>query len=186
MRKLGLLILLVLPFCIMSCYDKNEVEYTAAGDLGGQWIVVDSVTGTEFVLTTANVTSNEVGKLYITDFNAGKAGFWAFQIKVDANNAAMTFSKDSTINMVLQDEVADKKDYNGDKKNTMIVPYDIKINVKKGRIVKNAVLVPSGIKADKIYLEIEFEDDSPAYTKYKLQGYRKTGFHEDDGFVLSW
>jgi|GEM_PF-1137306 len=184
MRKIGLFILMLLPAIFTSCYDKNEVEYTGAGDLCGQWIVIDSITHTEFVLTTSNTSANDNDKLYISDFSLGKPGFWAIQAIVSANKNEMTFGQDSVINMVLQDEVVDKVDHNGDGKKNMVVPYDIKLNIRKGKITKNAVSMPSGVKTDKIYLEFQFEDDS--YTTYKVQGYRKTGFHEDDSFVLSW
>jgi hypothetical protein len=186
MKRIILYTMLILPFLVSSCYDKNEVEYTGAKDLCGQWIVTDSITGTEFVITTSNTSSNSSDSLYITDVSAGVAGFWDFQVKVNANVSSMTFSQDSIINMVLMNEVVDKKDYNGDKKINAIVPYDIKMNIKIGKIVKDAVTMPSGVKSDKISFVVEFEDDAPAYTSYPIHGYRKTGFHEDDGFVLEW
>lgn len=186
MKKIILYTMLIIPFLVSSCYDQNEVEYTEAKDLCGQWIVTDSVYGTEFVLTTSNTASNSPDSLYITDVSAGVAGFWNFQAKVNANVSALTFSQDSIINMVLMNEVVAKKDYNGDGKINAIVPYNIKMNVKIGKIEKNAVTMPSGVKADKITLVLEFEDDAPAYTSYPIHGYRKTGFHEDDSFVLGW
>lgn len=178
--------MLILPFLVSSCYDKNEVEYTAAKNLCGQWVVSDSITGTEFTLTTSNTSSNSPDSLYITDKYSGTAGFWDFQVKVQAKVSSMSFSQDSAINMVLMDEVVAKKDYNGDGLKNAIVPYNIKVNVKLGKIEKNAVTMPSGVKADKITLIVEFEDDAPAYTSYPIHGYRKTGFHEDDHFVLEW
>ena len=178
--------MLLLPFFLSSCYDKNEVELTAAKDLSGQWVVIDSVSGTEFVLTTSNTSSNSPDSLYITDLSGGVAGFWSFQLKIKANVDALTFAEDSVVNMVLQDEVLAKKDYNGDGLKNAIVPYNIKVNIKSGKVEKNAITMPSGVKADKITLQIEFEDDDPAYSTYKIHGYRKTGFHEDDGFVLAW
>jgi len=186
MKKIFLYTMLILPFLVSSCYDKNEVEYTAAKDLCGQWVVSDSIHGTEFTLTTSNTSSNSPDILYITDKYSGAAGFWDFQVKVKANVSSMSFSQDSTINMVLMDEVIAKKDYNGDGLKNAIVPYDIKVNVKYGKIEKNAVTMPSGVKADKITLVLQFEDDDPAFTSYPIHGYRKTGFHEDDHYVLEW
>lgn len=186
MKKLIFIVIIVLPLFVVSCYDKNEIEYTAAKDLCGQWIVSDSLTGTEFILTTSNVSSNSPDSLYITDVYSAKAGFWDFQVKVKANVSNLSFAQDSTVNMVLMNEVVDKKDYNGDGKQNSIVPYDIKVNVKKGKIVKGAVTTPSGVKADMIYLVLQFEDDTPQYASYSIHGYRKTGFHEDDNFVLEW
>jgi hypothetical protein len=186
MKKIILYTMLLMPFLLSSCYDKNEVEYTGAKDLCGQWIVSDSITGTEFILTTSNVASNSPDSIYITDVSGGKPGFWFFQVKAKASVTAMTFAQDAAVNLVTQDEVVDKKDYNGDGLKNAIVPYDIKINVKLGKIEKSVVSMPSGVKADKITLILQFEDDSPAYSSYKIHGYRKTGFHEDDNFVLEW
>ncbi len=186
MKKIILYIMFAVPFIFSSCYDKNEVEMTGAGDLCGQWVVVDNVAGTEFTLTTSNVSSNSPDSLYVTDVYSGTAGFWNFQVKVKIDKNAMTFSQNNAVSMVLQDEVLDKADHNGDGLRNAVVPYNIKVNVIGGKIERNAVSMPSGVKSDKITLELQFEDDSPAYTSYKIHGYRKTGFHEDDNFVLAW
>lgn len=186
MKKIIFLILITIPVFVSSCYDKNEVEYTAAKDLCGQWVVTDSVTGTEFTLTTSNVSSNSSDSLFITDNLAGVAGFWDFKIKVKANVGGLSFSQTEAKNLVLMDEVLLKKDKNGDGLINSIVPYDIKINIVSGKVEKNVVTMPSGVKADKITLILQFEDDVPAYSSYPVHGYRKTGFHEDDHFVLAW
>lgn len=65
-----------------------------------------------------------------------------------------------------------------------IEDYDIKVLVRNGRIIEDAVTTASGVVADSIYFEVWFEDlegaTGIADDKLFVSGYRRTGFLEDE------
>ena len=62
--------------------------------------------------------------------------------------------------------------------------YDIKVLVRNGRIIQDAVTTAAGVVTDSIYFEIWFEDLDGATGIVSdtlfVSGYRRTGFLEDE------
>lgn len=104
---------------------------------------------------TYNTSSNS-DTIFIED--AGN--FWDYKVKVPVNATDLTFgSTDTVIDM----------------------QYGVKVVLRNGIIVKDAVTVPSALVVDSIYYEVWIEDLDAIYgTGYMyVGGIRKTGFDED-------
>jgi hypothetical protein len=157
------LLMLSLVMMNTSCKDDVEAGGTAMEKMAGEWVCYSPDFDYDFICRTSNTSSNEVGKLLITD--AG--GFWDYAVIANADLSSKTFSIVEAINKV--------------------VDYDIKISIIDGKITEKAVTLPSGNKADKIEYGIWFEDiadaGAPADYVVTIVGYRYSGFLEDEGYV---
>lgn len=177
------LIYLLFTFVLLfsACDKDDDIEYTSAGIMGGEWCVTIDGSEDVFTMRTSNTASDKAGELLLRD----DADFWDFIVTVSNDLNTLTFSTvDAGVkNQVLKDEVADKKDYNEDGDKNDLVPYDILVKVKGGLITQKSVKLPSGVMADKIEFTVAFEDDDNAFTEHKIIGYRITGFEEDEGFA---
>jgi hypothetical protein len=54
------------------------------------------------------------------------------------------------------------------------------VKIKNGKVLHGAARTPSGMPADSIVFYVGFGDDSPAFSMYKVAGYRRTGFTADE------
>ncbi len=102
--------------------------------------------------------------MWLTDIVAGTPRFWDYQVRVPVHVQTMTFGSDQ----LLPNE-----------------SYDIGVKIMNGKVIEDAVTLPSGYVADSIYFEVWFEDleegSGGAITdKLLVGGYRKTGFAEDE------
>lgn len=169
-----LLALLVITSVFFSCQKEEDPGGVALGDMCGEWIyTVDSVAHGK--LFTSNNAANDPNVMVISD----QLGWKWFNIEVNANTTAKSFSVDTAINQEYENEARDAT-----KPRTL--PYDIKIVVSDGKITKGAVELPSGLKADKIEFKIGFEKDTDGpYTVHQVIGYRRSGFLEDESFVYA-
>lgn len=66
---------------------------------------------------------------------------------------------------------------NGAKDNTS---YECTVTIDGGKVLEGAATTPSGAKADSIVFYVSFSDDEDPGTKYKVSGYRYTGFSADN------
>ena len=165
------MILFVAATLFQSC-KKDEIGGTATQQTAGEWFVTaDAIKadGTlveedffgigHFLLTTYNTSENSATKMWLED----SGNFWDFKGIVNVDVNALTFSGD---------KVASNS---GD---------EITFDVTNGKILKSAATTPSGMPADSIVLEIKFSDDTyPAkygFDKYRISGYRYTGFVNDE------
>ena len=57
--------------------------------------------------------------------------------------------------------------------------YDCGVRITEGKIMEGAATTPSGMPADSIVYMIQFDDDPNGLT-YKVSGFRRTGFPNDD------
>lgn len=159
-------LLFVIAFAIsfQSC-EKYVPGGTAVQDMAGDWWVTyeaesspgvwEDVNGGHFTLTTYNTAANKSTEMWVND--NGK--FWNFKSVVKVDYAAKTFLTTDSVST------------NG-------TPGE-KALFTNGKILKNAAKNPTGLVADSIVFFVEFNDDSDSIV-YKVAGFRKTGFSEDD------
>lgn len=181
MKKLFGLFALVLLFA--SC-EKDEIGGTATEDMAGQWYVhVDAVDENgdlvysddelyglgNFLLLTYNTSDNSKDQLFVDDLD----NFWSFKVKTYCNLSTKSFGE------------------NGFAEN---LSYESGVNLTEGSIMFDAATTPSGMPSDSIMFYVEFDDDytqigedeyeyTPdlyGFAKYRISGYRYTGFALDD------
>ncbi len=181
--KKNILIISALAFlfaiAFTSCNDDVVAGGTAVEKISGEWVTYSPDFDMSFHLKTSSTSDNESDKIIVTDITTAgtSAGFWGFTVKSDCDLSALTFSCTNVTNQYWTE------------KNGVYTPYDIKISIRNGKITEKAIELPSGVKADKIELEIWFEDiadaGAPADYYCTLVGYRYSGFLEDEDFVYT-
>lgn len=171
MKKLIYIWMVCMGVLFTSC-EKDEIGGTATEALAGEWqLTVDAVDESgNVVLTdpfgigvilgiTYNTVDNVADKMYVSDLG----NFWDYTVVVNADCDALTFSTD------------------GDAQNEA---YNCKVNIEGGKMLPGAATTPSGMPADSLVYYVSFSDDDyPAamgYAKYKVSGYRRTGFVSDE------
>lgn len=154
-----------------SC-EKDEIGGTATEALAGEWqLTVDAVDDAGNVVLvdpfgigvilgiTYNTVDNVADKMYVSDLG----NFWDYTVVVNADCNNLTFSS------------------NGEVQNEA---YDCKVNIEGGKMLPGAATTPSSMPADSLVYYVSFSDDEyPAtygYSKYKVSGYRRTGFAADE------
>lgn len=152
--------LFALVFAMSACetYGDPEVKYSSTYPVSGEWYIEyyvgDAHVG-DFALHTISNTAADDGKeIWIGD----EGNFWTYKVKCPVNMSNLTFA--------------------GTEITSIVEDYGIKISIANGKVMEKAATVPSGVKTDSIYFEINFEDD--AATTYIAKGYKKTGFLEDE------
>lgn len=167
MRKLIYILMMCVGGLFTSC-EKDEVGTTATEALAGEWYVtVDAVDnagntvatdpfglGYTFILTY-NTAANIPTEMYVSD----QGNFWDYTVRVNSDINNLTFSTDGDV----QNEA-----------------YDCMVNIEEGRMLPGAATTPSGTPADSIVFYVSFSDDENGFSKYKVSGYRYTGFVADE------
>lgn len=179
MKKLIYLLMMCAGVLFTSC-EKDEVGSTATEALAGDWYVtvdiVDDAGNTlaedpfglgNTFLFTYNTASNVPTEMYVSD----QGYFWGYTVRVHTDINSLTFSTNGEVtNEVLTDP---DDEVEGDE-------YYCSVNIEDGRILPQAATTPSGMPADSIVLYVSFSDDENPGTKYKVSGYRYTGFTADE------
>ncbi len=154
---------------LASCDDELDIYQSSTAELDGNWYVrYDHATygkdpfGAGYTpLYLYNTAADNGQEIWMDD--AGN--FWEYKVRISANPENLSFGSPSEVTSIVKD-------------------YEIKVIVENGKIIKNAVELPSGVMADSIYFEVWFEDleDATGITNDRMLvgGYRKTGFPEDD------
>ena len=154
--------LFVLGIFMFSCDRVGDGDVaddqggTSMQEMAGDWFVTTSVNGTEVLgytrITTYNTSANNGAEFWIDDND----NIWEFKVKSPANLGGLTFSGNN-----LQNE-----------------KYDITVNITNGKIVKGGATTTGGNKSDAIEFDAEFSDDPG--TIYRISGYKRTCFAEDE------
>ena len=164
-----------------SC-EKDEVGGTATEALAGEWYVTVSAVddngatvledddlfelGNIFVLTY-NTAANVATEMYVSDL--GYLEDFPFTVRTSCDVNSLTFSTNGSV----ANEATVKNVLIGNS-----------VTIEDGKILSGAATTPSGMPADSIVFYVSFSDDPyPAaygYAKYKVSGYRYTGFTADD------
>lgn len=172
MKKAIYLLMLGVGVMFASC-EKDEIGGTATEALAGEWqLTVDAVDDAGNVVLsdpfglgvilglTYNTVDNVANKMYVSDLG----NFWDYKAVVNCDCNALTFSTDGEV----QNEAYD----------------DCMVSIEDGKMLPGAATTPSGMPADSLVYYVSFsDDDNPAiygYTKYKVSGYRRTGFAADE------
>lgn len=166
MKKAIYLLMLCVGVMFASC-EKDEIGGTATEALAGEWqLTVDLVDDAGNVLMTDpygmgvilgityNTVDNVADKMYVSDLG----NFWDYKVVVNCDCNALTFST------------------NGDAQNEA---YDCMVNIENGKMLPSAATTPSGMPADSLVYYVSFSDDDPGM-RYKVSGYRRTGFAADE------
>lgn len=152
-----------------SCKEDLEIWNSSTTELDGDWYVrydhasygEDPFGAGYTPLFTYNTAANDGKEIWMSD----EANFWDYKVRIKANPAAGTFGSAEQVT-----SIADG--------------YNIKVIIENGKIIKNAVKLPSGVMADSIYFEVWFEDleasTDIANDRLLVGGYRKTGWSVDD------
>lgn len=165
--KKAIYVLMLCVGAVFSSCEKDEIGGTATEALAGEWqLTVDLVDDAGNVLMTDpygmgvilgityNTTDNVPDKMYVSDLG----NFWDYKVVVNCDCNALTFSSD------------------GDVQNES---YDCMVNIEGGKMLPGAATTPSGMPADSLVYYVSFSDDEPG-TRYKVSGYRRTGFAADE------
>ena len=166
MKKTIYLLMLCVGVMFASC-EKDEIGGTATEVLAGEWqLTVDLVDDAGNVLMTDpygmgvilgityNTVDNVPDKMYVSDLG----NFWDYKVVVNCDCNALTLST------------------NGDAQNES---YDCMVNIEDGKMLPSAATTPSGMPADSLVYYVSFSDDDPGM-RYKVSGYRRTGFAADE------
>jgi hypothetical protein len=169
MKNIKLFLTFLFIACVLlSCRKEEDPGGVAIGDMCGEWNVTIDGSGTAKIYTSNNV-DNAPNKIIITD----KLSYYWFTFEANVNTTTRTFAVDTAVN---------KEYYNAawNPSNARNLLYDIKIIIRDGKVTKEAITLPSGVKADMIEFSIGFEDDG--YTLHEIVGYRRSGYLEDEAF----
>lgn len=155
MKNLIYIALFALVFSACDLKDEYVVEKSKVVEAAGQWWIKYSTDGYEsaYIKTnTFNTAADDGKEFWITD----NGDWWDYKIKCPIDINALTFAGKDMPNEA----------------------YDIKVQLKNGKIIKNGGKSTSGVVVDSIYFELEFEDEPGVI--YKAAGVRRTGFLEDE------
>lgn len=161
---------IALLFVMVAC-ETEEIDpgAVANNELSGEWFVHydHSVFGADpfgvgysriLTSTTAGASASD---LIITD----EANFWDYRVKAKMDISSMSFGSSDTLV-------------------SFVDGYDIKVLIRNGRVIEDAITTAAGVQTDSIYFEIWFEDldGATGITSDTLfvSGYRRTGFTEDE------
>lgn len=162
------LLSLSLVLVMTGCFEEPENWYSSTTDYDGEWYVrYDHETygedpfGASYVTNlTFNTAADDGKEIWLED----SGDFWDYKVKVVVDQETLTFGSEE----VLVNQVDD---------------YAIGVKIMNGKIIKNAVTLPSTLVVDSIYYEVWFEDlegaTGIANDKLLVGGYRRTGFEED-------
>ncbi len=164
--KKNIIYIALLVFSIVtlsSCDDKEgysdiDIFETKTKNVSGDWFVQTFVDGEVVVdyekITTSNTASDSETEFLILDHG----NIWEFNVKSPVNVSALTFS--------------------GEALPSKIDDYEITVSISNGVIVKDGGTSTTGRTTDSISFDAEFSDDPG--TIYHIEGYKKTGFLEDE------
>jgi hypothetical protein len=139
-------------------YEDFKFDVSPVVDMSGDWYVQTFVDGDIEVdyalITTSNTAEDDGSEIQIFD----QQNIWWFNAKTPVNVGALTFS--------------------GNDLASAVDGYEITVTITNGAILKKGTTSTSGRISDSISFDIEFSDDPG--TIYHIEGYKRTGFLEDE------
>jgi len=156
--------------CSEEGFEDLTLETSSVSEMSGDYYVQafvgDVMVADYFRITTSNTPTDNGTELQIYDhFN-----FWWMNFAVPVNTSALTFNGTDILSSVEDDDSSTTD---------VFETYDVNVTVTNGSIVKNGTVTSdTGNKADLIAFDIEFSDDPG--TIYHLEGYKRSGFLEDE------
>lgn len=160
MKKYIFLLFSVLVFTLTACDNDTEPGGTAVEKMAGDWVVsATDAAGTQsdyFMVYTYNTAANVSTEMFIE--LDGDAPF-IYKAKIAVEYDARTFS------MSAQTE-----------NTTSGTGAPASMRISNGSVEEGAATTPSGKPADRISFTVELPDG----TTYTVEGFRRTGFEEDN------
>lgn len=158
MKKYLVLLFTALAVSFTSCDNETEPGGTAVEKMAGDW----------WVTATVMQNGNEVG-------DSGVGHFQMYTYNTAANVPTEMWLEDG--GNFRNYKVRVNVDYNARTFTTNDFVEGVRIT--EGKIMEGAATTPSGMPADSIVYMIQFDDDPNGLT-YKVSGFRRTGFPNDD------
>ena len=165
---LGLLII----FNFTACDEGGDPDpgATQVVDMAGDWYVRLLVDGEDiyglgyYLLSTYNSSANNGNEIWIDDHE-----LWPFKVKTPINLNAKTFSGSGLVSEYSYTQELE------DETEVEVTPI---VTITDGLIVANGATTTGGNPSDSISFTVEFSDDPG--TIYTIEGYKRTGFLEDE------
>ena len=164
MKKNITILFAAMAVMFTSCKKDFEPGGTEVEKMAGDWWVTATImdNGQElgdagvghFRMYTYNTAANSSTEMWLEDGGF----FWDYKVKVNIDYNNRTFTTNDFID------------------NTS---YECKVKITDGKILEGLATTPSGMPADSIVYMIQFSDDENNLT-YKVSGFRRTGFSNDD------
>jgi hypothetical protein len=157
MKKLLIYMIAVVSIVLTSCDVKEEFEQinSQVVEASGEWWIKFSTTGYETAylkVLTFNTADDVATEFWISD-----NGNWKdLMVKCPVNISTLTFEGNGLDN----------------------IRSDATVEIRNGKIEKDAGLSTTGVVCDKISFEIVLSDEPGVV--YQAVGTRKTGFIEDE------
>lgn len=172
MRKIKIsLFVLSVFFALTSCETLKDpvVELGPVYPLSGEWIVryikpnptVAADTSAFGTLSTFNDANNSTTNLWVRRTSTSTSTISSFTVKATCDVAAKTFSGTALVNTVLASGVSVGT-----------------ATITDGKVITDGWNTKSGHKSDKISFKIE--DSRKPGVIYTAEGYRRTGWYEDE------
>lgn len=158
MKKYLILLLTALSVSFTSCDNETEPGGTAVEKMAGDWWVTATImqNGNEAVDSGAGhfrmYTYNTAANVPTEMWLEDGGNFRNYKVRVNVDYNARTFTTNDFVEGV---------------------------RITEGKIMEGAATTPSGMPADSIVYMIQFDDDPNGLT-YKVSGFRRTGFPNDD------
>lgn len=176
MKMKRILYIAMMTVLAASC-SKDEIGGTSTESLAGEWTVTATAVDDEgntvltdsqveqtlgyarFKLNTYNTAANDGKQIWVDDMG----NFKTFKVRTDCDPAAQTFSTAGAVENILG---------------------EASVTITDGRVIYGVARNPHGTAADSIVFYATFSGDADAlqhgFAKYRISGYRYTGFYEDD------
>lgn len=159
-KYIQLFLLLTVGFFFVSCDEGGDPDpgKTEVVDMAGDWYVQtylgDQLALDWSLISTYNTSTNDGEFMWVDDHQ----NIWWFKVKTPVNVETQTFS--------------------GTALASNVDGYEITVDIINGIIEEGAATTSGGNTTDKISMDVIFSDDPD--NVYTLEGYRRTGFLEDE------
>lgn len=170
MKKYIAMFFAAVAFCFTSCDNETEPGGTSVEKMAGEWVVSwetqnaagewEDALGAKTVVSTYNTASNVATEMWFADNATGQANILMSPVKVQVDYAARTFETSGEVTL----------------EGTGFMDGPATLSITEGKVLENAATTPRGMKADSIVCFINVQGD----TTYKVAGFRRTGFTEDE------
>lgn len=172
MKKYLILLFAVISFSLASCEKDTEPGGTAVEKMAGTWYVTweakndqgiwEDILGGTIELNTYNTSANTPTEMWLNESYITNT-----PLKVTTDYKSRTFS--------LPTETIIEANANN-KIEALWGEEAITVTISDGKVLEKAATTPSGMPADSIVFFLNVKGDDI----YKIAGFRRTGFTEDE------